>query len=180
MSKFWNFKKELLSNKNCPKISNEDATLHIEINDSSEVLSNFTEDSKPIINSEFANFLHNSVKDISVKDNITIEIVSKNKEKSDNITSAIKNYYYNEFIESERKLKINLIFSLITFLVGTFALALTMVNSFTIPKVVNGVIDIFAWVFLWEAVDLFFFRRHELRYEQYRQMNFINAKIIIK
>lgn len=179
MSKFSNLKKKILADKNCPKIINNASTIHVNINNTNEILSPYTEDNKPIINTEFANFLDNSVKDISVKQDLTIEITSGNHN-PDTISSAIKNYYYNEFMDSQRKLKFNLILVISTLIIGIIALAVTLVEGFNLPRVINGTIDIFAWVFIWEAFDLFFFRRAELRHEQHRQMNFINAKIILK
>lgn len=180
MSNYRTLKKQILSNTACPKISSDNSSIHISINNSKEILSPYTEDNRPIINGEFASFLENSVKDVSIKRDLTLEIASKDQA-LDAISSAIKNYYYNEFVDSQRKLRHNLIASIITLLIGLIALSLTIIlNSLDVPLIVGGAVDIFAWVFIWEAVDLFFFRRAELRYQQHRQINFINAKIICK
>ncbi len=180
MSKYNRLKQKILSNQNCTKVTNHDTTIHLNINDTNEVLSPYSEDNKMMINSEFASFLENSVKDVSVKSDLTLEISSKNCDLNI-LSNAIKNYYCNEFIDSQRKLKYNLIFSIITFAIGLLALAFTMLYEvFDFPMLVVGALDIFIWVFIWEAFDKFFFERAELRHHQYRQMNFINAKIISK
>lgn len=180
MSNYSKLKKELLNNKKCPNLYSEDNVIHISINDASEIISPYVEDNKPVINSEFANFLENSTKDISVKHNLILEFTSVEDNK-DKIASAIKNYYINEFVDSQRKLKNNIISSIITFIIGLITLSCVIIlNNFNSITIINSAVDIFAWVFIWEAVDLFFFRRSELRHQQYRQINFINAKIIFK
>lgn len=171
--------KQQIMNKHNHQSADKDNTIHLNINTTSETLSPYAEDGKVVINSEFANFLENSVKDVSVKNDLTFEISSKSTDLKI-LSKAIKNYYYNEFIDSQRKLKRNLLFCIITFIVGIFALASTMLYQFLdFSILLTGALDIFAWVFIWESFDKFFFERPELKYHQYRQMNFINAKIIL-
>lgn len=180
MSRYKDLKKEILSNKSCPKLLSQDKVIHININNASEIISPYAEDNRVVINSEFANFLENSVKDLSIKQDLTLEISSK-ESNLDVISTAIKNYYYNEFIDSERKLKRNLIFSISTFIIGLIALACSIAfNVFETQLLLGGAIDIFAWVFVWESVDLLFFQRAEIKYQQCRQLNFIKSKIILK
>lgn len=180
MSRFSVLKKDILQNNACPKMESDDKAVHISINDASEIISPYAEDNKAVINTEFALFLENSVKDVPVKQDLILQISGKNLA-LEPISSAIKNYYYNEFVDTQRKLKHNLRFSIITLIIGLLALSCTIIiNAFDIPFLIGGAIDIFAWVFVWESLDLFFFRRAELKYQQYRYMNFINAKIDIK
>ena len=180
MSKYNKLKQEILSKQNCPNEITQDTTIHINITDTNQVLSPYSEDNKVVINSEFASFLQNSVKDVSVKNDLTLEISSKNCD-IDTLSNAIKNYYTNEFIDSQRKLRYNLIFSIMTFAIGLIALAFSMLYEvLNFHIIIIGALDIFTWVFMWEAFDKFFFGRSELKYNQYRQMNFINAKIISK
>ena len=39
------------------------------------------------------------------------------------------------------------------------------------------IVDIFAWVFVWESVDVFAFRCHDLRVERLRCLRFIDMKL---
>ena len=179
MSKYSQLKKELQLKNKQVSASN---TTHININiaNSDEIISPYAEDNKVVINSEFANFLENSVKDISPKQDISIYVTSPNHD-IETISAAIKNYYNNEFMDTERKLKHNLSFSIITLLIGLIALSINIIlSSLNTPVIIGNAIDIFGWVFVWEAVDVFFFRRAELKFKQYREINFINAKIISK
>ena len=77
--------------------------------------------------------------------------------------------------------KRNLIFSIVSLLIGLSILSVAIIlNSIHFPIIVYSALDIFAWVFIWESVEVFFFHRAELRHQQLRQMNFINANIILK
>lgn len=180
MSDYLKLKKETLAKSECPAINQSDSTIHLKINSTDEILSPFSEDNRAVINSEFAEFLENSVKDVHIKNDITIEIESKNKDE-EKISTAIKNYYFNEFIESERKLKQNLLFSITTLILGVISILLTSLSQhLNLTYVLSNTLDILSWVFIWEAFDLFFFRRIDLKRQQYRQMNFINATIVFK
>ena len=177
MYKYSKLKKELLSNHACPKVVEDNATISININDSSDIISPYAENNKPVISGEFANFLENSVKDIPVNKSLKIEISSNNCDLQATST-AITNYYYNEFTDSQRKLKHNFIASILLFIVGLIALSTTIIlTTLDTPLIISGAVDILAWVFLWEAFDLFFLRRVELRHSERRQMNFLTAKI---
>lgn len=177
MSKYSKLKKELLNSNHCPKVVEDNATISININDSSEIISPYAENNKPVISGEFASFLENSVKDIPANKSLKIEIISNNCDLQATST-AITNYYYNEFADSQRKLKHNFIASVLLFIVGIIALSATIIlTALDTPLIISGTIDILAWVLLWEAFDLFFLRRVELRHSERRQMNFITAKI---
>lgn len=177
MSKYKKLKKQTLLNSDCPKLKNYDDAIHISVKDDTELLSPYAEDNQVVINSEFASFLENSVKDVPVKQDLTLEIASHNIEIA-TISTAIRNYYYNEFAETERKLKRNLMFTITTFVIGLLAMAISIIlTALNTQILLNTAINIFAWVFIWESVDLFFFQRTELKHLQYRQMNFINAKV---
>lgn len=176
MTKYAKAKRNLKKNK--PRTNSN--PVHISLNDSKNVISPFTENNQKVISGDFATFLDNAVKDVPIKEDLTLEITTK-KYDHDTISTAIKNYYHNEFVESERKLKNNLVFALITLFIGLCTLTVSLVLTFTeILVVLQSAISIFSWVFVWEAFDLLCFRRTELKYLQHRQINFINAKIIIK
>ncbi len=59
-----------------------------------------------------------------------------------------------------------------------FALAIILEATTNASAVILNMIDVFAWVFTWEAVDIFFFQRPKLHKEQQRNAAAIDAKII--
>ena len=92
MGKFKEMKKQIMANDDCPKIQNYDNAIHISIKDNSEIISPFSEDNLAVINSEFASFLENSVKDVPIKQDLTLEITTQ-KGDLNTISNAVKNYY---------------------------------------------------------------------------------------
>ena len=166
--------------KNCKKYENPASNVvKISVKDSGEIISPFAENEQAVISSNFAHFLENSVKDVSVKQDLTLEITSKKKCDDVSISSAIRGYYHNEFMETQRKLRRNLFAALSTFAIGILILFCSIYLAQSSP-ILLGLLNIFTWVFVWEAVHLVVFERAELHHQQHRQMNFINAKIIIK
>ena len=160
-----------------PNLMVDDNVIHLNIKDTSDMLSPYCEDDKPVINSDFASFLENSVKDVSVHVPLIIKIESNDKVPSA-LSRGIRNYYKNEFIETERELRQNLKYTIVTFIVGIITLILSVfLSGFDSLAVIGEAIDIVAWVFVWESVDLFFLRRRELKYKQYREINFMEAII---
>lgn len=54
------------------------------------------------------------------------------------------------------------------FVVGLFALAVLVLSyAYFKNEYVDLIVEIVAWVFMWEAVDAFFLRRSELRRKQF-------------
>ena len=64
--------------KNCKEYENPASNVvKISVKDAGEIISPFAENQQAIISSDFAHFLENSVKDVSVKQDLTIEISAK-------------------------------------------------------------------------------------------------------
>ena len=69
----------------------------------------------------------------------------------------------------------NLILSGILTLVGVLGLVIMfLLAHFWRNPVLSEVLDIFAWVFLWEAVDQFFLERSALRIKRNRYISLIH------
>lgn len=93
--------------------------------------------------------------------------------------TAIRNYYQVEYRETWKELRRNAIdvLAMLLFSACIFALAVILETVAHANAVILNMIDVFAWVFTWEAVDLFFFRRPQLRKEQNRNAAAIDAEI---
>ncbi len=61
-----------------------------------------------------------------------------------------------------------------------FALAIILENTTNASAVILNMIDVFAWVFTWEAVDIFFLQRPKLHKEQQRNTAAIDAEIVFE
>lgn len=158
------------------------AIIDITIKDRSEVLSPFISDNKETINNEFANFLDNAVKSVPPKQKLHLKVSCKDITQSDKkiFENAIKNYYLNSALESERKLNNNIkIFFLMLLFSAVSLTALFLMNYFSAHWLIAEVFDIITWVFIWEAVDLLAFQRNMIRYEKFRNLSLYECKISI-
>lgn len=157
------------------------ASISLTVYDDSSFLSPYSSDNEEIISDEVAGFLENSAKQIKPTSSLKINIKSKTIAENEKpvYLRAIKNYYENESTEIKRNLKFNLIATLILFAISVVVLLVLflVVAKFNI-QVLTEIVTIMAWVFLWEAVDLFFIRRPLLRRELHRCENLKNSEIV--
>lgn len=144
-------------------------------------LSDFSAGTRPVISGEVAQYLEESAMRFLPKEPICIKIygdcIDKMEEKL--YIDGLKEYYVRHYEHNRGQLKRNLLFSVIMAVIGIFGIAAALAISFygKIPVLAEAV-DIFAWVFLWEAVDLFFLQRSLLRVERNRCLRFFEAKIL--
>ncbi len=154
--------------------------INLTIYDDSEFLSQFSTDNEEVISEEVATYIENSAFPISPKDPIHIKISSDKigGEKQDRYIKAINNYYFNKLCDLYRELKNNSIISLVLAVAGV----LVLIGQFLLASVLDSlivieIINIMAWVFLWEACDQFFIERRKLKLKIFRYINIMNAKL---
>lgn len=159
------------------------AIIAIGLNKKEEFYDPFCDKTYKMLNRDMLEFIEHSAKQQPPQDSLAIEITCE-EEISDNeknqMSDAIKRQFAEELIENKRKLVKNLVSSLILAIVGLGVLAICLfleyINSF---EVIYRTIDIAAWVFLWEAFDVFFLRRPE-KAMKYRLVNrLLNSKVSI-
>lgn len=127
----------------------------------------FLEDIFKLSNNKLSDFLLK----IKYKENTSL----KEKEK---ITRLLKLNYALKYQENKKQIKRTNIISLILLLIGALILvAFALLQIFIPDFVLNEIIDIFAWVFIWESCDLFVFRSSSLKIENRINMHFFNMKI---
>lgn len=156
------------------------ALIEIDIKDKSEVLSPFFAQNKETINDEFANFLDNTVKSIPPKQQLHLQFSCQQIQTEDEevFSKAVKNYYLNSSLETERKLLNNTKIFLVMIMLSLLALGvLFLVHYFNVFWLIQEVFDIIVWVFVWEAVDIFVFQRSMLKYEKQRSLSLYNSNI---
>lgn len=153
--------------------------LNITVNDKTNFISPYSKTGTPIINYDVADFLENSVKAFTPRDSIVLNVhsdVITPNERSE-FSQAIKNYYSLKQQDVIRDLKRKTFFATIMCLIGIFALALMIIGSRFYNEIWTECVDIFAWVFIWEAVDLFFIQKGTLKILYKRYDNFIKMQI---
>lgn len=154
--------------------------IDLTINDDASFLSPFSGENK-VISSEVASYLDNAIKFVPAKLDISLHIKALNINEEEKIIymQAIKNYYRNIMTQLNNELIFNLIVSLSMFFIGVIVIAIMIIlSSRGLNEIWDVVLEIIGWVFIWEAVDKFFFERRKLKLEILKAKQFINAKII--
>lgn len=154
--------------------------VNVTVAEDDDFLSPYANGDNLVISEEMAGYLKNATEAIPVKNNLHFKIkcVDVNENNKANFQKSIKNYYTNRFYEVERKLKSNLISVILTFLIALMFLGVwAVLNYFKIYEFVTLIIEIVAWVFMWECVDLLFFNRASLRHKKHKILQLLNAKI---
>ena len=120
-----------------------------------------------LINNDFFDYLDELYKfaNKSKKLNIVFDFdESFSEQEKDNVISLVKVNYSLRYYEKRTKMKSLAIISLILLLIGCIILATyATLEHFQVNYIVSEVISIFSWVFIWEAADLYFFARRELK-----------------
>lgn len=158
----------------------QERTINMTVTDTSNFLSPYSQEGKPVISSEVADFLENCAKEFHPKDSIRLNITCPNiteKEKSV-FNRAIINYFYNKLCDLIRTKKRKNLFGILCSSIGILALAFMFIgDSLNFNNIVIEYIDIFAWVFIWEAVDILFVERSLYRLKISQLLSIINMPI---
>lgn len=176
-------KKEYINNLIKQNNSNLDENgknlINININDNSNILSSFS-NNKPLISNDLSEYINKETTSINLKKGLHINIKSKeiNENKKTLYRQAIINFYENDLINSYRKNKRMNIISLIFLILGIIVLSISLIVSNNNNHILaSQIYDIIAWVFVWEATDIFFLQKPEINYKAKRAFEIINSEI---
>lgn len=154
--------------------------VNMTINDDRDFLSVFSAGDAPVISSEIAAFLENSTHSVLPNEQLTLRIHSDciDDDEKEEYRRAIKEYYTERYITNNRELKRNGLIALFLALVGVITLAAAFFIEYqTTSPIWTEVVDIIAWVFLWESVDISAFKNRELRVKRSRCLSFLSMNI---
>ncbi len=157
------------------------AILRMNVKDDSGFLSSFSVGEKPVISDEVAAFLENSTVALPPAQPLALHIQSDCIDEGERVEyrSAIKEYYTGQYVANENESRRNRRIVLLLALCGILILSMAIFLEYQAESLIWAeVIDIPAWVFLWEAVDIGAFRNHELRANRLRYLSLIEMKII--
>ena len=112
------------------------------------------------LNGEFCDYVFEKAKGVPIKDDITIKIHSDDDIDADEVGRALKSHYRAEYKEAKKSVSRLTLVSVIMTLFGIIALtALFLLDRFVDNFYLTSIVEIVAWVFVWEAVDYFFLQR---------------------
>ena len=135
---------------------------------------------KPMISSSLSDFLREQAEAFPPREPICLKIHSNCIDEGEKgvYGAALKEYAMQGYKKHTLELKKNGFISAILMAVGVLGLAAVVILSFfSNNAVLAEVLDIFAWVFVWEAVDLFFLERRIIRAQLHRCLRLYEAKI---
>ncbi|MBE5732693.1 MAG: YihY/virulence factor BrkB family protein [Clostridiales bacterium] len=143
------------------------------------ILSPFSPKGNPTISGEFAEFLDSQYTEMKANDQLHIDIECDTIDDEERILyeGAIRSYYKAEETRKTKELVRNNIIALIMVIIGIVVLTVSVIFYIFSHEIVGEIIDIVAWVFVWEAVDLFFLRSPTLIREKLKCKHFIGAEI---
>lgn len=154
--------------------------INMTVKDDTDFLSVFSTGDTPVISSEVAEFLESSTHSVLPKEQLTLRIHSNciDDNEKEEYRQAIKKYYTERYITNKRELRRNAIIVLLLALAGIITLATAfLIEHQTANPFWAEVVDIIAWVFLWEAVDISAFKNRGLRLKRFRYLAFMSMKI---
>lgn len=178
-SSFRKTKKEVnerLSDRHHKRDADGCVIIDMTVKNDDDFLSVYSTNETPVISTDVAEFIENSTHSISVREQFALHIHSNciDEGEKTEYAAAIKEYYAEKYIANKKELNLNRIIISILTLVGIIVLAL----AFQIENAVwSEVIDIAAWVLLWEAVDIWAFKNRELVLLSKRYLAFMNMKV---
>lgn len=149
------------------------------IMDDSNFLSPFSKDKVPVISPDVATFIENRTSSVLPKEKLVLNIHGKSisKTESNVYKTAIEEYYTQKYVQNERDIRRNNIFSLVLALFGIITLVVLGVFEPMLNFIWKEVLDIVAWVFLWESADICFLQNSLLRHKRRKYLSFITMEI---
>ena len=152
------------------------AVIHMTVQDDGDFLSVYSRHGTPVISTEVADFIENSTHSLPPRTPVTLRIHSDCIDADEKKTySAAIGEYYSEKYEAEKN---EFRFHFWAVLALTLAGIIALVFAFWVDHHIwSEVIDIAAWVFLWEAVDISFFKNRESRRRRRRYQSYLSMKV---
>jgi len=144
----------------------------------------YCDKSYKLLNAEMLEYIEKASKSIPANESLALsfstEFSTTSKEK-ESMKNAIKRQYAEELVLAKKKLNRNLLFSLILTIlgIGVLALGVVLVNL-KLSSIIYDIVIIAAWVFIWDAFEMFFFSRPELKYKYHLMKRLINCKVYVK
>ena len=156
----------------------EEYSISMTVNDDSSFLSEFSSNDTPVISRAVAEFIEDSTPSVRQDEVLTLKIKSScidNDEKKI-YSNAIKEYYMERYIASKKEIKRNYMIAAALAIVGILVLALAIFVGYH-STIWSEIIDIVAWVFVWEAVYIAFLETRKLKQNNRKYIAYLTMKI---
>lgn len=156
--------------------------IDVVVNDEDSILSSFS-GNDPTISNEFSEYIENKTTIKHIKNQLTINIICDTIDEKEEVLyrEAIKNNYILKYLESRKEMIRDFIIAGAMLLVGILVLILAVILELNGKNnIILEIYDIIAWVFVWEATDIVFFKRTITNLKRKKYYCLMNAKVNYK
>ena len=168
--------KEELKNKNDDFDDIE--TINIKAENKAAIFSDYNYDSNEVLNSNLEAFLVEKAKSIPPKSNLRVKIFTDDCVDENEVKVAYKNKFKGNFEELEQELRRNMLFALTMLILGVLFIGFLILEMhFLNNYILSTILEIAAWVFIWEAVDSFFLERSVIKRKRYQMARLYYAEL---
>ncbi|MBO5394848.1 MAG: hypothetical protein J6A28_02970 [Clostridia bacterium] len=158
----------------------EECVIDVKLEHGEQIFSQYNYENQATLDEDFSDFIWRNSKLASTSKPLTIKIHTRQELNRQRVTSAIKNHYREEYLETKNEIKKTSKFSFVALFLGLLFLGLLVVfYEFADIFILDTITEIVAWVFVWEAADNFFLKRTLLRHKALRIQRLYSAKVII-
>lgn len=162
-------------------IDDERAIINVGAENYDDIFSPYCYKGGDTLSSTLVDYLQQKSNAVSYEYDLTMRFHVKNatEEKRQEIENAIKENYVNEARGIEERMHRTTIFSLLFLVLGLIFATLYLVLLHFVSTEFTYLIDLFAWIFLWEGTDAFFLDRRVLKLNLVKAYRLATAKIEI-
>jgi len=154
--------------------------VNMTVKDDTDFLSVFSVSDTPVISSDVADFIEEATRSVLPNEKLTLRIHSNCIDESEKgiYKEAIREHYLGRFAANKREQRRNTCVMLVLGVVGIAILALMLFSESLINNAVwSEVMDIVAWVLIWESVHIAVFQNRELRLMKRRYLSYLSMNI---
>ncbi|MGN1227936.1 MAG: hypothetical protein ACI4TX_04760 [Christensenellales bacterium] len=113
------------------------------------------------ISSEFSSFLEVNAKQVPLKYNLHLRLKQSqalSEDEKDRVKFAIKNDFAEKIVSIKTALKSSMTYSIIMMVLGILMIFVIVLNNAYGVGILKEILTIVDWVFIWNAVDTYFFK----------------------
>lgn len=171
--------KEIINGYTAAVNSRANNEIHVKINSREELFSQYS-NSDEQLNAELSEYVREKCKSVPFDEDPTVVIHGDCGADAKCVANAFKNNYRAEYVAARKTVTRNTLLSIIMTIFGIITLSLLFALHYLFDNVyVTTILEIAAWVFIWEAVDCFFLQRPTLKKQCLILQRAYSAKIVV-
>ena len=166
------------------KKNKEEKTIVVSVNDVEQCFSQFSDhkNGTPFLCDELSNYLEKNASEDHAVDKLKLLVQSENKatqKEKDLFVESVKKQFKRESDRENKVLKRQDLLSFSLLGIGiVFLIIMQVITHYKTPLILEMFLEIIAWVFVWEFVDVLGFKRFEVKHKLKTYNLLKNADII--